>query len=314
MKLYIAGIYTSNFKIGGSLYNRLTDGEKALRHSVSSVLESYHYIGRQSYVDALRTDKQRVFLDSGAFSAFTKGVEVDLPAYCEYVKRNIDIIEHVDGIPLASVLDGIGDPLKTWQNQQAMERLGVRPLPCFHYGEDERYLEWYLANYDYITLGGMVPISTKDLLIWLDRIWDKYLTDGSGRPRIRVHGFGLTAYVLMQRYPWFSVDSSSWVQQAANGNIVLTDYRIGSVIYLPVSDKSPTRRQDGRHIDTMTEIERELLWEHAKKAGSDIERLKAEYVSRWCYNIASYDKLGKILTDLTKTFKADQQDLFQGLL
>ena len=314
MKLYNAGIYTSNFKIGGSLYNRLTEAEKYQRHQATNILESYHYIGRQSYVDAIRTDKRQVFLDSGAFSAFTKGVDVDLPAYCDYVKRNLDIIEHVDGIPLASVLDGIGDPLKTWQNQQAMERLGVRPLPCFHYGEDERYLEWYLANYDYITLGGMVPISTKDLLIWLDRIWDKYLTDGAGRPRIRVHGFGLTTFKLMKRYPWYSVDSSSWVQAAANGAIVLTDYRPGSVITLSVSEKSPSRHQDGRHIDTVTDIERDLLCNHARQSGAAIERLQTEYISRWCYNIASYDKLGKILTDLTKTFKPDQLDLFQGLL
>ena len=130
-----------------------------------------------------------MFLDSGAFSAFTLGKVIDLPAYVDYCKRNADIIE------FASVLDGIGDPLLTFKNQKAMEKLGVTPLPCFHYGEDERYLEYYIKNYDYITIGGMVPIATPQLFHWLDRIWAKYLVDGARRAKIKVHGFGLLAYI-----------------------------------------------------------------------------------------------------------------------
>jgi hypothetical protein len=258
----------------------------------------------------MRKDGVKVFLDSGAFSAFTKGVKVDIVAYCDYIKRNLDIIDVVDGALCASVLDGIGDPLLTWQNQWHMEQLGVRPLPCFHYGEDERYLEWYIANYDYITLGGMVPVDKRMLIHWLDRIWEKYLTDGSGNPRLKVHGFGLTTYNLMKRYPWYSVDSSSWVQQAANGNVVLTDYREDSVIYLPVSDNSPTRREQGRHITNMTDIERDALWSHIEAHGIEVERVKTEYLSRWAYNAAAYDKLGTILTDHVKTFTASQPELF----
>lgn len=310
MKLYIAGLYTSNFDLQGRLFERLTDAEKACRTGVRYYLESYHYVHKQSSVDKMRADGVKVFLDSGAFSAFTKGVQVDIRAYCDYIKRNEDIIEKVDGSLCASVLDGIGDPLLTWQNQWVMEQLGVRPLPCFHYGEDERYLEWYIANYEYITIGGMVPVDKSMLVHWLDRIWDRYLTDGSGNPRLKVHGFGLTTFNLMKRYPWYSVDSSSWVQQAANGNVVLTDYRPGSVIYLPVSNNSPTRRDEGRHIDNMTEVERVALWRHIEQFGMDVERLKTEYLSRWCYNAAAYDRLGSILTDLSKTFAAPQPELF----
>lgn len=304
MRLFIAGLYTGNFDMHGRLFQRLTPEEKVMRSGIKNYLESYHYINRQSYVDKIRRDGKKVFLDSGAFSAYTKGVKVDIKAYCDYIKRNEDIIE------VASVLDGIGDPLLTWQNQQVMEKLGTRPLPCFHYGEDERYLEWYVANYEYITIGGMVPIDKKMLIHWLDRIWDRYLTDGSGRPKLRVHGFGLTTYNLMQRYPWYSVDSSSWVQQAANGNVVLTDYRLGSVIYLPVSSSSPTRRDEGRHITSMNDVERTALIRHLEKQGIDTERMKVEYLTRWSYNAAAYDKLGDILTNRELQFKAPQEELF----
>lgn len=306
MKLYLAGIYTANFKIGGSLYNRLTENEKRQRESATNLLESYHYIHRQTFVDSIRADGRKVFLDSGAFSAFTKGVEVDLPKYCEYIKRNKDIIEHVDGTLLASVLDGIGDPLKTWQNQLAMEQLGVRPLPCFHYGEDERYLEWYIANYDYITLGGMVPISTPQLKLWLDRIWEKYLTDGSGRPRIKVHGFGLTTVSLMERYPWYSVDSSSWVQIArVGGMLLMPEARV-----INVSNQSPQRRVEGQHIDTLTPLQRQAVEQKLAACGVDTERMRETYLSRWCYNIWAFDQLGIQHFEEDPKFVPDQLGLF----
>lgn len=306
MKLYLAGIYTANFKIGGSLYNRLTENEKRQRESATNLLESYHYIHRQTFVDSIRADGRKVFLDSGAFSAFTKGVEVDLPKYCDYIKRNKDIIEHVDGTLLASVLDGIGDPLKTWQNQLAMEQLGVRPLPCFHYGEDERYLEWYIANYDYITLGGMVPISTPQLKLWLDQIWEKYLTDGSGRPKVKVHGFGLTTVSLMERYPWYSVDSSSWVQIARVGGMML----MPEARVLNVSNQSPQRRVEGQHIDTLTPPQRLAVEQKLAACGVDTERMRETYLSRWCYNIWAFDQLGIQHFEEDPKFVPDQLGLF----
>ncbi len=290
MKLYLAGIYTASFHRTGQLYNRLTDREKAYHQGVQHYLESYHYIHRQSYVDRIRADGTKVFLDSGAFSAFTKGVEVDLEGYCDYILRNLDIIETVDGAICASVLDGIGDPLKTWQNQQYMERLGVRPLPCFHYGEDERYLEWYMANYEYITLGGMVPISTPQLYHWLDRIWEKYLTDGSGRPRLKVHGFGLTVIPLMERYPWFSVDSSSWVQSSSNGNIQMNGLGI-----ISVSSNSPSAKVYGRHMDTLPPIQQKALLDRLEKEGFDPQRLREEYITRWVYNCMSFTELNQMI-------------------
>ena len=306
MKLYLAGIYTANFKIGGSLYNRLTANEKYQRESVTNLLESFHYIHRQSFVDSIRGDNRKVFLDSGAFSAFTKGVSVDIPKYCEYIKRNKDIIEHVDGDILASVLDGIGDPLKTYQNQLEMERLGVRPLPCFHYGEDERYLEWYIANYTYITIGGMVPISTPQLKIWLDRIWEKYLTDGAGRPKVRVHGFGLTTVSLMERYPWYSVDSSSWVQIArVGGMLLMPEARV-----INVSNQSPQRRVEGQHIDTLTPPLRQAVEEKLRACGVDTERMRETYLSRWCYNIWAFDQLGIQHFEADPKFIPDQLGLF----
>lgn len=303
MRLYLAGLYASNFDLQGNVFKKLTDPEKAAREGVAFFLESYHYINRGSALRKLRQDGTRVFLDSGAFSAFTKGVEVDLPKYCDYVKANLDIIETVDGVLCASVLDGIGDPLKTWQNQMAMESLGVRPLPCFHYGEDEQYLDWYIANYDYITLGGMVPISTPQLIHWLDRLWERHLTDGAGRPKLKVHGFGLTSLPLMKRYPWFSVDSSTWVQHAANGMILIPG--VGQV---NISSNSSSRKIQGQHLNTYTPPQTEAIIKQIEALGFDDQRLQDEYVSRWAFNVWAFPKEGE-KSKLTN-FNRHQPELF----
>jgi hypothetical protein len=294
VKLYNAGIYTVGFCIGGTLWERLTENEKYQRlvANEGNLLESFHYIGRQRHVDMIRTDGRKVFLDSGAFSMWSLGAKVDIAAYCDYIKRNDDIIRHDDDMILASVMDAIGDAMGTYQNQLIMESMGVRPLPCFHFGEDPRWLEHYVANYSYITLGGMVAQSTWQLKLWLDEIWEKYLTDGSGRPKVKVHGFGLTTPELMRRYPWYSVDSSSWVQIARVGGMLLLPE--GKVIN--VSNQSPQRRVEGQHITTISEPQRRAVEAKFQAEGVDTDRMQETYLSRWCYNMHAYNKLGQIIT------------------
>lgn len=306
MNLYHAAIYTNKFCEGRKEYMTLTDREREGRESVRNILESYHYVHKKPFVDLMRQNGAKVFLDSGAFSAHTLGVSIDLPGYCKYIQENQDILRVDDGIVMASVLDGIGDAQQTYDNQRHMEYLGVRPLPCFHSGEDSRYLDWYVQNYEYITLGGMVGATTDQLIVWLDRIWEHHLTDGSGRARLKVHGFGITAVPIMERYPWHSVDSSSWLQSANFGSIVTPEF--GPI---SVSEKSPSRFTAGQHIDTMRGIEREKLKEVITTQGYDLNRLATEYAARWAYNCWSYGQIeDQINARKPEVFKATVQELF----
>lgn len=305
MNLYIAGLYTANFEYGGNGWAKLDEREKVGHASVENKLESYHYIGKGRYADRIRENGDKVFLDSGAFSAFSLGVQVDLPAYCRWIQQNLDIVRVEDNSLMASVLDGIGDPLQTYRNQLSMEELGVRPLPCFHYGEDERYLEYYMANYEYITIGGMVPISTPQLFHWLDRIWNKYLCDGSGKARIKVHGFGLTSVPLMQEYPWYSVDSSSWVQIGAHGNVIMDGKTMG------FSSQSPSRKVSGAHIDSIAPIMREAIETKLRQMGYDPQRLRDIQYSRWAFNAEQFAGMGREIKERGIVFDHQQPELFQ---
>lgn len=290
----------------GSRYTKLSDHEKEIVHALPNILESWHYVGKQKYVDDMRRESARIFLDSGAFSAWTLGVTLRVEDYCEYIRRNADIIRKEGNDIMASVLDGIGDPLQTYRNQLEMEARGVRPLPCFHKGEDERYLEWYIQNYEYITLGGMVGSSANQLAVWLDRIWDRYLVDGAGRPRVKVHGFGLTSIPLMERYPWYSCDSSSWIQSAAFGSIMSPQH--GPI---SISDKSPNRHDVGKHITTLSAIEQDYLFRMLEQQGFTFERLSTVYESRAAYNLWAFGVINAMINaSHSEQFKARVQELF----
>lgn len=288
MNLFCAAVYTNAYMPGQNRYEKLNERERELVVQTPHILESYHYVGKQKFVDDMRRCGAKVFLDSGAFSAFHLGVKIDITEYCDYIKRNMDILRVEDGAVMASVLDGIGDPLVTWQNQMEMERQGAKPLPCFHFGEDPRYLDWYVQNYPYITIGGMVGRPVQDLIVWLDRMWEKHMIDGSGNPRLKVHAFGITSVAVMERYPWFSVDSSSWIQAAAFGSIFTAEHGP-----MPVSDKSPSRHDMGRHITTFSPPEQEYIRAMLARQGFDVERLATVYESRAAYNLFGYRQLNE---------------------
>lgn len=306
MNIFMAAVYSNSYMPGQNRYVKLTDHERNLVENIPHILESWHYVGKQKFVDEMRADKARIFLDSGAFSAYTLGVELSVKEYCDYIQRNMDIIRVEDGCVMASVLDGIGDPLQTWRNQYEMELRGVRPLPCFHAGEDERFLTHYVENYEYITLGGMVGASTKQLTYWLDRIWDRYLVDGAGRAKLKVHGFGITAIPLMERYPWFSCDSSSWIQSAAFGSIVTPDYGP-----LSVSEKSPARHDAGQHVTTLSALEQDKVLQYLEEQGFTYERLSTVYESRAAYNLWAFGVINVMMNAQNNdVFRRQVQELF----
>ena len=306
MNIFMAAVYSNSYMPGMNRYVKLNDRERDAVVNIPHILESWHYVGKQSFVDHMRNNSAQIFLDSGAFSAYTLGVSLSVADYCAYIDRNRDILRKEDGVIMASVLDGIGDPLQTWRNQLEMEMRGCKPLPCFHAGEDFRYLEHYVKNYEYITLGGMVGSSSKALAVWLDRVWGNYLTDGSGRPRLKVHGFGITAIPLMERYPWHSCDSSSWIQSAAFGSIVTPEWGPMSV-----SEKSPSRHDAGQHASTLSAIETEHVFRTLESQGFTYERLSTIYESRAAYNLWAFGVINAMMNAQNNDrFRAAVQELY----
>lgn len=262
--------------------------------------------------------KLKIFLDSGAFSAFTKEAHIDLDEYIAFIKKHKDILE------VYANLDVIGDPEGTLRNQKYMESKGLRPLPTFHFGESPKYLKLYLKSYDYIAIGGMVPISTERLVPWLDGIYSEHLCDGNGLPKVKVHGFGMTTISLMIRYPWYSVDSTAWVLVGRFGGIFVPKKRSGKYDYfvepmkILVSSKSTKMSDAGRHITTFSSRERAEIMEYIESRGFKIGKssvnedgeevtiengLSNDYMQRDRINITYFLELEKALPKWPWPFK-----------
>ena len=177
----------------GESYDDITRAENV------NTLKSFAY--RPAAEKVLLEGRPRFFLDSGAFTAFAQGKTVNIEEYAAFIKA------HKDRTTVAANLDAIGDHQKTRTNQERLEELGCEVLPVFHHGEPWEVLEWYLQRYNYIALGGLVPIAKdrKRMTWFLDSAFSRI------KDRALIHGFGVNALWAWQRYPFYSVDATSWL-------------------------------------------------------------------------------------------------------
>ncbi len=193
----------------------------------------------------------------------------------EYLAYRRKYLEHLrreqSHLTACSNLDVIHNAELTWKNQQWFERRGVKPLPVFHLGSDLKWLRQYISlGYPYICLGGLVPNPPVVLKPLLDRLWVEELTDNRGMPKVKVHGFGMTSFDLMYRYPWYSVDSKTWVDIARFGAIYVprklpngeSDWLHPVVI--PVSSRRDHVKLSGRHFKSLPKTSKEFVLGHLK--------------------------------------------------
>jgi len=249
---------------------------------------------------------KELFLDSGAFGAFTKGLVIDIQEYISFIKENIHLFS------VYANLDIIGSPEGTLENQKIMEKAGLSPLPCFHYKEDPSFLEYYIENYDYVALGGMVGKGTSNLVGWLDEMFSEYICDKDGMPRCKVHGYGMTTLSLMFRYPWYSVDSTTWCQWGGYGKLALPQLRNGK----PVWDSTPYmmgvteprgHMPRGSHMDAIAPKLREFYLEYIEQQGYSYEELVKDYRLRWKWNLEFFISMEDHLPPWPQPFKVNQQ-------
>lgn len=162
------------------------------------ILASYHYFKKkQELIKECVAKGYDVFIDSGAFSAENSGKVINIDDYCAFIKDT--------NVSTYAGLDVIGNAKQTLENTvYMMEKYKLNPIPTFHFGGDPDDLR-KLFKFPYIALGGLVFSS--GILKYCDEIWGIILRECPG---LRVHGFGMTNIELMERYPWYSVDSSSF--------------------------------------------------------------------------------------------------------
>lgn len=254
-------------------------------------------------------DQFRFFIDSGAFSAWSRGAQIDLDEYCAFIKSNID---HIDCYANLDVI--AGQPgrnatqaekeegaRKSWANYLYMRAEGLDPIPVFHVGESWSWLQRMLDyGCSYIGLGGMVgshltPVLRKQ---WLDDVFER-ITDDDGWPLVKVHGFGMTAVKLIMRYPWHSVDSTTWIKITQTGGILLPAVHAGKFVFdrtptvISVSDRNPKQGEDGKHANSLSPAMLSIFNRWLAECGKTYEEVREHYYHRAVCNVRFFKEVGE---------------------
>lgn len=231
--------------------------------------------------------KLDMMLDSGAFSAYTKGEKVNLDDYMAYIKK------YEKYLTCYVNLDVIGDAEATARNQEIMEANGLKPMPVFHIGEEFVHLKRLMDKYEYIGIGGIANLSgTSESFIFLNKVFDM-VCDSSGIPQNKLHAFGITNTHAMMNYPWYSVDSTSWLYSSRMGLLYLPrrlpngdwDFleTTGKYFKPSITPLSPVRGKNMAHIDTyppaVQELYRDWLdfngWKHGRSQFISVDKTYA---------------------------------------
>lgn len=146
-----------------------------------------------------------ILLDSGAYSAFTKGKHVNVLDYIEYIRANRDYIAKYIS------LDVIGDAKTTVLLWGLMQGLGLNPIPVLHYGDPIKLLELYSVVGAPVALGGTVPIRDKRVVAaWCAEVKRQY-------PDTELHLLGSNSKAILHSGVLTSCDASTWYIQAVKG-------------------------------------------------------------------------------------------------
>lgn len=205
--------------------------------------------------------KIRLFMDSGAptfYNSFSRKFKSTMTGtslknrkydnfdyvyseeFQQYTQDYIDFLKkESSNFFVYANLDVINNAELTWQQQLLLEQNGLSPVPVFHISSPEKYLKRYVDNYEYIAIGGIMGSPKKELFPALDYLFKKYIIDDKGKPRVKVHGLATTSLPLMQRYPWYSVDSATCHKLAIYGNILIPDVAFTNFHILTISNRNP---------------------------------------------------------------------------
>lgn len=237
-----------------------------------------------------KSSESKLFVDSGAYTAYTQGTKIDVDSYINYLNsltERLTIFAQLDTIPgrfgqEKTAEEKLEAPKLSWENYLYMRSKLKEPkklLPIFHQGEDYDWL-WNMLEYvddngEHIPYIGISPaVDVPGLEDFLSKSFD--IISKSSNPKVKTHAFGMTQLKMLELYPYTSADSTSWKLCAAMGSI----YTPYGTIY--VSDR---RQYEKSYIKNQPVQAQNSLIKWISECGYTLEEaVKYDYV-RYVINI-----------------------------
>ncbi len=180
---------------------------------VKNILMSAYGLQYKREIQEVNRMFRSVVLDSGGFTARMKGVDINVEQYVKYINDN--------KIELAFNLDTL-DEDQTKRNQVILnQETDCYIIPVYHYSDynNKKYrglLDEMIEMYPCISIGGIAGerIGSKKEGFYnyvfkkIAPVWEK----------VKIHGLGITGKRVLSEYPFYSVDSTSWLSFEKYGN------------------------------------------------------------------------------------------------
>lgn len=242
MKIYISGGFLRQ------------QDELVIKRRASRLVSFYYKKDMERYLELLRGTrthniKTDLMIDSGAFSAWNKGININLAQYRDFcssiIKNHEDIVDiyvvNLDVIPGAknrspTAKERISAAQTGIANLQYMLQVipAEKMIHVFHMYEDFKVINEIRSMVPYIGISPANDVSLKVKTKWMREVFD-YL-----EPGIKTHGFAVTGIKQLREFPWYSVDSASPAISAAMGNI-FTPW--GAISVSEINRKNILRKQ-----------------------------------------------------------------------
>lgn len=237
----------------------------------------------------------KLFIDSGAYTAYTKQTVIDVDAYIDYINsidEHITLFAQLDKIPgehgkpktKEQILEA---PKLSWENYLYMRNKVNSPdklLPIFHRREDFKWLKLMLeTKFDgkhipYIGIAATTDSSVAEKVEWFEKVFE--VIKHSSNPNVKTHAFGMTSLKVLEQYPFTSADSTSWIMTGAMGSIMSP---FGTI---SISEQQSKSRD---YILHLPEHAQKDVKQFVENAGFNLEELSKDYKKRITFN-AHYSK------------------------
>ena len=202
-----------------------------------NILVSYAY---KNVINKLDQEIESFIVDSGAFSAWNKGKVIDLEGYRDwalsqqdrpskkFMAVNLDVIPGEKG-RTSSQGERIAGIKQSLINADYLRDAGLPIMEVFHQDEP---LSFLAELCDRLPVDGVLGISPRnDVSVKRKMEWQKvvlrYLIQRYGKSAFpRCHGLAVTSRQMLETFPYYSVDSSTWVSPAMYGSVVSEEGRL----------------------------------------------------------------------------------------
>lgn len=262
----------------------------------------------------LKKHNVKLMTDSGAFTAWSKGKEVNIDEYIQFIVDNIEVVDEERIVNLDIILGGrrfatqeqFDEACKKgfdnyyYMKAKLKEKLGrdIDPIHVFHQGENYVYLEKMLKECTYI---GISPNNDNK-----DDVKERWLQEcfeiiKKINPNIKTHAFGVTSWQLLSKFPYTTADSSAWALTSAMGSIITPFGRVSI---------SEERADKPDFIDNLGMVQREGIIKYIESFGFSYQLCKKNYKYRNIINIHHFLNMESKINNREFDFTDNQQRLF----